>query len=430
MRDILVESAESVVSITETRATAARTGEGSVTLRRRFAQVVAVGAVLVLTACNSPAEPLAYGKGPLIVGSLLPHTAYGGAGTALVAAVDLAIADINAAGGVFGEDAQVHHADSADTSDAAAVAIESLAAVKAHVVIGAYTSQMTFTVVDRVTESGAVMLSGSNASAGLTGLNPRFFRTNPTDLLQADMIATTVAVDGHKTAAILGNDDAAGIVFLEGLAAALQNSGVEVVAMPRMDPASTDLAAPVDAVVAAAPEVVILLTDPAQSEPLIQSLVATHGYTADSLFLADSAIAPYALERGILEGLHGFIAGPAPKVAARFNARLMKLDPHIKSFEFAASTYDAVIVAALAAMSAESTKGADIAEKVPDVSGGVPGGTLCDNFSDCADLLVEGKSVDYEGLTGDLAFNLEGDVTSAHFNLYRYAEDGALVVVE
>ena len=75
---------------------------------------------------ESPAEQT--GDGELILGTLLPQTgSLAFLGPPEFAGVDLAVDEINAAGGVLGQDVVVNHTDSGDTStDIASQSVDSL----------------------------------------------------------------------------------------------------------------------------------------------------------------------------------------------------------------------------------------------------------------------------------------------------------------
>jgi branched-chain amino acid transport system substrate-binding protein len=78
---------------------------------------------------------------------------------------------------------------------------------------------------------------------------------------------------------------------------------------------------------------------------------------------------------------------------------------------YGAESYDAAILAALAALEARSTNGANIAAKLREVSGGSGDGTKCFTFASCARIINLGGTADYEGPSGSVDFNAVGDPT-------------------
>ncbi|MEU4557881.1 ABC transporter substrate-binding protein [Actinoplanes sp. NPDC023936] len=399
--------------------------------------LVTGGLVVALTACSSSEAPAgeegataAAASGPLKVGAILPHTAYAGAGEALVSAVDVAVEEINAAGGVNGSKIEAKQVDSTDNNDTAVQAVDSLVTWGADVVIGAYGSGMSGAIVGKVTESGAVQVSGSNTSSSLTGINPLYFRTAPTDALEAAKLADLVVQDGHATAAIIAQNDAWGQAFQKSMVESFEAAGVEVVAQQQFNTTDTDYSAQIDAVVAAKPESVVLLSYASYSGSMIESLIGTHGFTDKNVYLSNSTLGKYTIKPSLLKGLRGFLAGPDPAVEADFEKKLLAKNPNLKSFAYAGSTYDAVVVSALAAIAAKSNDGKAIAATMAEVSGGAEGSTKCTTFKECAGLLAAGKKADYDGLSGGLKFASNNDVTETAYNLYVYDDKGAYAVAK
>jgi branched-chain amino acid transport system substrate-binding protein len=128
---------------------------------------VAAASALVLAACGSSdsegssdetkaAPSAAKGDGTLTIGTLLPQTgSLAFLGPPEFAGVDLAIKDINAAGGVNGKDVVGVKADSGDTDSGIAPAeTDKLLKAKSDVIVGAASSGVSKTVVDKIMSAG------------------------------------------------------------------------------------------------------------------------------------------------------------------------------------------------------------------------------------------------------------------------------------
>ena len=48
------------------------------------------------------------------------------------------------------------------------------------------------------------------------------------------------------------------------------------------------------------------------------------------------------------------------------------------------------------------------------------GGTKCTTFADCAKLIADGEDVDYDGLSGPISFDENGDTSEASVSIYKY----------
>jgi hypothetical protein len=81
--------------------------------------------------------------------------------------------------------------------------------------------------------------------------------------------------------------------------------------------------------------------------------------------------------------------------------RLLGVDPDLIDFSYAAESYDAVVVIALAAIAAGSDDGVAVGAQINDVT---RGGEKCTTFADCKALLEGGADIDYDGVSGPLEF--------------------------
>lgn len=389
-----------------------------------------MGAAMLLTACGQePAEQASGPTEPLQIGSLLAQTgAQASAAEPLVAATQLAIDDINAAGGVLGQDVQHQQQDSTSDNDTALAAAESLIGWGADVVIGTYGSGMAAAVVEPITQAGVLMVSGSNTSSQLTGISPMYFRTAPTDALEAAQLTDLLVANGKTSAAIIWQNDAWGEAFHEHMVSNLEAAGVQIVANQPYNVDATDYTSQVNAVAAAAPDAVIFLSYATYTGPMIEQLVGTHGYASENIYFSSSTLGSYAQgvsNQSYLTGIQAFQPGAEPATQAEFESRLKEVNPNLSAFAYAASTYDATIIAALGAIAAESTDGATIAEVMREISGGTGGGQKCTTFADCKRLLEEGATIDYDGLTGGIAFDERNDETETNYIAYVYGADGS-----
>ncbi len=205
------------------------------------------------------------GDGVLGFGGLLPQTG----SLAFLAApefagAELAIADINAAGGVFGKDVTWSPGDSGDTStDIASQTADRLIGEGVDAIIGAASSSVTLTVIDKITAAGVVQFSPANTSLKLVDYpdHALYFRNAPPDDLQGNVIAQLVIEDGNQSAYILALDDAYGTSLADVIEAGLKAAGVEVLGKKIYNPApETVFDSDIDEIVAADPDAIILIT--------------------------------------------------------------------------------------------------------------------------------------------------------------------------
>jgi ABC-type branched-subunit amino acid transport system substrate-binding protein len=156
---------------------------------------------------------------PLTIGTLLPETGnLAFLGPPEVAGVQLAINDINAAGGVLGQPVAVVTGDSGDAStDTATQTVDRLLQSGVNAIVGAASSGVSLTVIDTITQAGVMQISPANTSDQFTTYNDQglYFRTAPPDLLQARALADLIEQDGNNTVGILATNDPYGTGLAE-----------------------------------------------------------------------------------------------------------------------------------------------------------------------------------------------------------------------
>jgi ABC-type branched-subunit amino acid transport system substrate-binding protein len=147
----------------------------------------------------------------LTIGTLLPETGnLAFLGPPEIAGVQLAINEINAAGGVFGTQVALVTGDSGDAStDTATQTVDRLLQSNVNAIIGAASSGVSLTVIDRVVGAGVLQFSPANTSDTFTTYDDKglYFRTAPPDTLQSRALADLIGADGNNTVGILALND-------------------------------------------------------------------------------------------------------------------------------------------------------------------------------------------------------------------------------
>ncbi len=140
--------------------------------------------------------------------------------------------------------------------------------------------------------------------------------------------------------------------------------------------------------------------------------------------MVDGNTADYSgdFDPGTLSGLsaQGTLPGAYPDDT--FKERLLAVNPDLDDFSYAAESYDATILVALAALKGGATDGPTIQANMAAVSGAT-GGTECTGFAACAELIAAGEEIDYVTASGAGAFNEANDPASAFIGIYQYNDD-------
>lgn len=363
----------------------------------------------------------------LHIGTVLPLTgSLAFLGPPEVAGVNLAVQEINEAGGVLGQDVKVTHEDSADTQQAqiAPQSAQKLIAEGVSAIVGAASSAVTLNFVDDVVNSQVVQISPANTATELSGYSDFFFRTAPPDSVQGNALANLILEDGHTSVGFLVFNEDYGTGLRDVIKSTIEAEGGTVTygnPGQEFDPAATNFSAEVEAVVSSDPDAIVLIAFD-QTKQIIPSLLGA-GFDASNLYMTDGNVADYSddLEPGAIEGAQGTIPGAEPDQS--FKDRMNEVHgSELDSFAYGAESYDAVMLVALAAVHAGATDGPSIQASMAAVSG-AKGGTECSGFADCAALLDDGEEIIYQAVSGVGPFNDKNDPSSAYVGVYRYGGD-------
>ena len=363
------------------------------------------------------------GDGELRIGTLFPSS--GGVafiGPAQVAGVRAAVREINAAGGVNGTPVVVVSRDSGDaTTQKVEESFAGLVSEGVDVVIGPSSSVLSQRLLKLAAEADIPLVSPAATYPQLTALDDEgmFFRTIASYPHQAIVLADLFADGDVASVAVVYRDDDLGTSLSAALAAALARAGIDLESVEVAGDASAeDLAAVVATVKEAAPDAVVLATpdNGDQTKAFITQLSAA-GLGGAKLWLTSQNLADYsqALPAGLLAGVRGLIEGAEADSA--FQAKIKQEDPGVIDFRYAAEAYDATVLAALAAEIVDDDGGASIAATLAAAS---VGGIKCTSYGECLDVLRTQPDVDYDGLSGSVNLDGEGDPKRGTYLVMAY----------
>ncbi|WP_433218909.1 ABC transporter substrate-binding protein [Dactylosporangium sp. CS-047395] len=166
---------------------------------------------------------------PLKVGGLMPHTGRLAFRSApRFAGARLAVADLNAAGGVIDQPVEWVDGDDGTDEKVAAATVDRLVGLGVQVLIGASSSSVTKAMIPRIAAANRMLISPSSTSDELTSVadNGLFFRTAPPDTLQARALADVIMRDGPHRVTIVAREDAYGLGLQKNVKADLLTAGM------------------------------------------------------------------------------------------------------------------------------------------------------------------------------------------------------------
>jgi ABC-type branched-subunit amino acid transport system substrate-binding protein len=378
----------------------------------------------VSSEAGTEAEATGQGDGILTVGLVLPETgSLASLGPPEFAGAELAAQEINEAGGVLDGDIELLPGDSGDTTtDIANQTVDQHLANGADVIVGAASSAVSFTFIDKVTGAGVVHFSPANTSPDFTDYEDRdlYFRTAPSDVLQGRVLGELLIDDGCATVGFMALQDPYGEGLLNNSVDSTTESGGEVTNEIVYDPNAQNFDAEVQELVQSDPDCIVVIGF-AESGRIFSTLVE-QGLGPDNkgLYCVDGNVDSAELAEVSSEITGTRCTLPGSPAEGEFRDRLLEVDPELDSFSYGGETYDAVITSALAAQAAGSDVGEDIAAELPGVT---KEGTTCTSFEECKQLLDDGEDINYDGASGPIEMDEEGDPTTATFQIREYTGD-------
>lgn len=368
------------------------------------------------------------------IGAALPTSVDWGRPIAEVA--QFAVDQVNEAGGAGGcsiemilRDTQVDPKVGVD----AAKALVDLEGVK--VLLGAVSSGVSMPILSSVTvPSGVMQMSCCSSSTAFTRLAEEgktkglWFRTFATTGVQSAMGAKVAADNGFKSVAILYKNDDWGQDMAKLIAADFAAAGVKVTASVAINDAQPSYRAEVTEALGSQPEALYLALYPTEGTSAVREWLSLGG--TQNMILANSLKSDEFRDNVGLQYLGGALgtdtASPRVESADAFKAAYKAKFGSEPNGPGLANSYDAAMIALLAMEAAgKDASGADIAAAVSKVTDPNGKAITADaaGFTAAKATLSEGGTVMYQGATGNVRFDVNGDV-SAPAVVWKFTDSG------
>ena len=412
------------------------------TTKRLLAATSSLVLVLGVAACGDDDDDDGGGGGgeaslDLTIGDSLPQTGdlsdFGPPGEK---ASDLALAQINSAIQEAGVDHKVKvvHGDN-ETNPQAAVSLarKFVDSDGASCITGAWASADTIPTAQSVSiPDGILQISPASTSDEITGLddNGLINRTAPPDSFQGPTLADAIAADlgsaEGKTVNIGARNDSYG----EGLAGtfsdAWESLGGTVGAEVIYDPEQPSYNSEAQEITGGNPDAIVIIDFPETFVKVGPALQRTGAWDPTKAWFTDglaSSDVPGDTGEEIVDGMRGTAPGAPDKgeASTAFDTLYVGAEPkNVERQTFDAQEFDATILCYLAAVSAGSTDGQEMADALIDIT--APGGEelTWQQLPDAIKALQNGDDIDYTGASGALDLNADGDATAGVYDLYTF----------
>ncbi len=369
------------------------------------------------TVSVAPAPP----KEPVKVGSVMDFTGeLGEFGGPMNDAVLLAAGHINAAGGVLsGREIEIVSEDGA-TSDVTAVdAARKLVNVDGvSALIGPLASGITLAVANAVTIPNQVPeISPSATSPALTVLEDDdfIFRTAPSDAFQGVVLANLAHGLGYRSAGVLFVNNPYGQGLADQFTASFEALGGQVTAVSH-ESGQPSYASELSRATANDPDVLVAISYPVSAGVYVREAIESGA--ADTFLFVDGSKSEEliaAVGADSLEGMYGTAPGAVESEAtAQFTSDYGAAYGD-STLPFIRESYDAMVIFGLAIEAAGSDDPVAVRDAMRAVAGppGVQVGPGEAEIKRALELLRDGQEIDYQGASGPVDLDENGDVSGA-----------------
>ena len=343
-------------------------------------------------------------------------------------AFELAIKHVNQGGGVFGLPVTVAVADAtADPEQAVAAARHLVEVEGVHAIVGPNASASALPVAQRVIGPAAIpTVSFSATSPALSAVvdDDFLYRTALSDVSQGPVLARLTRERGFDNVGLLHVDDAWG----RGLAGAFEAAWDGPVKAVPVDRTETDFLTALRESASGGAQALVVIAFETAALAMVREAIDNGLY--DDFVFGDGAKRP-GLVRSLggarLGGMYGTGPASTPESAASaaWEAAWIAEYGALPVLAYVKEAYDATVALALAAQAAGRLDGAAIRDRLRAV-GSSPGTVVTAGPSGVADalrILADGGEVDYEGASGSMDWDGNGDLRRGHIGIWRFTED-------
>ena len=385
---------------------------------------------LLLAACAQEGGPSAADSGggsddggDIVFGQLLGITGdYAPFSPPAIAAAEIAVAEINEAGGVLGREVTFVAEDARSTVDGAIAGYQKVVSVDGAQVLGSLESDSIVALFDTITDQ---QLPTMCSSCGTTFLDENggeyFFRVTASDS-DSGLIAAQLARDSGYTSMgmIVQNTEGASAPAEVAEAAFSSIEGNEV-SLVTIEPGASSYSAEVDKALANDPDVIYVGAGIEAGLPVLRE-IDRRGYdvpiiVSPDLILDETTTVPNADNLVASLTAYDTEGETYQSYAERFREETGD-EPSPGMYD--ANSYDQYIVFALAMEAAGTTDGEAVAGEIIDVASAP--GTKVYSYAEGLEALQNGEDIDFEGASSSLDMNETGNLQSPQLSILRVVD--------
>lgn len=373
--------------------------------------VGAISAIALATSVAAVAEPLKVGALVPLTGDLQSY------GEPSLKSAQLAVKEINAAGGVLGEPVELSTGDTQTSPQPGVAAAQKLANVEnVHALFGALSSGVTIPVAQSVSKPEQLLqISNASTSPVITTLDDGdfLFRTVPSDAFQGVALSEVTAGKGYQTVSIIYINNDYGKGLADAFTEAFEAQGGSVAATVAYEQGQPAYRGELQQADSGDAEALVLIGYPENGQTILRQ--SLEGGFFQNFVFTDGMKAPELVDNLGAEALEGSV-GTVPQArsdspgAQHFASAYEGEYGEVPPKPYLDTAYDALYVIALAAQQAGSADRVAIRDSLRAVAN-PPGEQVGPGeFAKALELIEAGEEIDYEGASGSVNFDDAGDV--------------------
>src|SRR5215217_8731175 len=384
--------------------------------------------VPLLTTLVGPSARAQDAAGPLRIGILFPFTGdLSDFGEPFRQAAELAVNEINAAGGVLGQPMELVQGDSATSPQQAVEEARCLIELEGvSAIVGPAGSGETLPVAESVTGPAGVLevtMSATSPALTIAKDNDFLFRTVISDAAQGVVMADVAQEQGYGSACVLYVNNAYGQGLNDAFADRFTAQGGTITAQVPVEQEQASYASELAQCTEGDPDVMIAVAYPESGRVFLRELI--EGGNAPSLIFSDGLQAPdmfAELGWNVFEGSYGTAAGaPETDAAEVFNQAWQEAYGDMPAVPYLREINDAIYLIALAAEKAGSNDSTAIRDALRDVANepGTVVGPGQAGWQAAVKAIAAGEDVNYEGAAGSVDLDENGDVSKGAILIWQ-----------
>lgn len=311
---------------------------------------------VVLIAATSVSSEAA---GPVVIGSISPLTGTNAVqGQDMKRGEELALAEINAAGGVLGQPLKIIFEDTESSSKGGMDAVHKLVEInKVPLILGAYSSGVSLPTGQWTNSQKVIQISEASTSPKLRDVGPYFFNVMGLDEVMGSKLADFALESGATKFGSITVNNPFGIGIEIWTQKTVDKAGKQWLEAVRYDEKKTDYRAELERLFAKNPDAVFFTAYGTESKLILKQayelgLKPSKGWYADYMTMWSNEVIPESAE-----GIKGLTVGSTTSM--RFpeyqDVYRKKYGAAAKQTAFGIYAYDATWIAALAINLAGST---------------------------------------------------------------------------